>query len=88
MGYLREASVDFVNGIYILTVIHFSNAQLDSVIAVAVRSVGHSCGRKTMQGLLYSKGIRVGLKVMSIGCSILQIMQQAMVKNFTWIKMK
>ena len=61
---------------------HFSNAQLDSVI------VGHSYGRKTMQGLLHSKGIRIGQKVMSIGCSVLHIMQQAMVRNFIWIKMK
>ena len=42
---------------------HLSNGQLDSITAAAVRSVGHSYGRKTMQGLFRSKGIRVGESV-------------------------
>ena len=32
----------------------YSNAQLDSITAAAVESVGHSYRRKTMQGLLHS----------------------------------
>ena len=39
---------------------HLTNAQLDCVVAHAVRTVGHSYGRKTMQGLLRSRGLRVG----------------------------
>lgn len=37
-----------------------SNEELDSVITECVCQVGHQYGRKTMQGLLASRGVRVG----------------------------
>ena len=37
----------------------FSDRQLDAEVCIIVRSVGHTYGRKTIQGLLRARGIRV-----------------------------
>ena len=55
---------------------HLTTAQLDCIVTQAVRSVGHSYGRKTIQGLLRSKGIRVGQ--IKIGESLSRVAPHAM----------
>ena len=45
-----------------------TEGQLDDVVGRAVHCVGHSYGRKTMQGLLKSQGINVGQNRVNHSC--------------------